>query len=78
MIDGNWKLCYPICMFRVEKEISGFTGALNYVDSCPNQPVPRMAFCEKHCVVAKQDNIPCGLHEFLRYSRGKFGVERST
>ena len=62
-VDGNWKLCYPICMYHVPKEISGFNGALQYVDSCPNQPVAGMAFCEKHC------EIPCMLQEFQEYSR---------
>ena len=45
-IDGNWKLSYPICMYRVPKEITGFEGNLKYVDSCPNSPMHGMAFCE--------------------------------
>ena len=66
-IDGNWKLSYPICMYRVPKEISGFKGALKYVDSCPNQPASGMAFCQDHCSVARADNIPCPLWEFLQH-----------
>ena len=67
-VDGNWKLCYPICMFSVPKEISGFEGALKYVDSCPNQPAVGMAFCEEHCRAADKQGIPCGLQEFRKYS----------
>ena len=58
-IDGNWKLCYPICMFRVPKEVSGFDGALQYADSCPNQPIAGMAFCKKHCKMARSQGIAC-------------------
>ena len=54
-------------MYRVPKEISGFDGALKYVDSCPNQPVAGMAFCEHHCSVATAKNIPCPLREFLQH-----------
>lgn len=53
-IDGNWKLRYPICMFKVPKEVTGFHGALEYVDSCPHQPVPQMAFCREHCKLANE------------------------
>ena len=67
-MDGNWKLCYPICMYRVPKEISGFDGALQYVDSCPNQPVPGMAFCTEHCMVADSEGVPCSLKDFIKYS----------
>ena len=66
-IDGNWKLSYPICMYRVPKQISGFDGALKYVDSCPNQPAPWMAFCEHHCSVATTKGVPCPLREFLQH-----------
>ena len=67
-VDGNWKLCYPICMYSVPKEVSGFSGALQYVDSCPNEPSAGMAFCDEHCKAADEEGIPCRLREFLRYS----------
>ena len=54
-------------MYRVSKEVSGFDGALQYVDSCPNEPAVGMAFCEKYCKAA-EDKIPIRLREFLRYS----------
>ncbi len=50
------------------KEVSGFDGAMKYVDSCPNQPVCGMAFCTEHCVAASSSWIPCSLRDFLRYS----------
>lgn len=74
VMDGNWKLCYPICMYRVPKEILGFNGALKYVDSCPNQPEPHMAFCHDHCRVASVKRIPTRLKEYLKYA-GINGVE---
>lgn len=55
-------------MYKVPKEVTGFEGALEYVDSCPNQPVPRMAFCTYHCNVAAEQKIPCLLHEFIKYA----------
>ena len=38
-------------MYKVPKEVSGFDNALEYVDCCPNQPVPKMTFCTYHCRV---------------------------
>ena len=67
-VDGNWKLCYPICMYRVPKEMSGFDGALQYVDSCPNEPTTGMAFCGELCQDAWKKGIPCTLQEFLKFS----------
>jgi len=32
-VDGLWKLVYPVCMYRVPKEIAGFSGQLKYVDT---------------------------------------------
>ena len=66
-LDGNWKLTYPICMYRVPKNVP-FGGTLQYVSSCPKQPVPNMAFCVEHCEIAKKQKIPSELHEYLKYS----------
>ena len=65
-IDGNWKLSYPIFMFRVPQDVSGFDGALHYVDCCPNQPAAGMAYCEDHCQVATRKGIPCKLQAKVR------------
>ena len=51
-------------MYRVPKDISGFRGALKYVDSCPNQPEIGMAFCADHCKTAAEKGIPYTLREF--------------
>ena len=65
-VDGNWKLCYPICMYRVPKEMSGFDGALQYVDSCPNEPATGMAFCGELCQDAGKKEFSLeGLCTFL-------------
>ncbi len=54
-------------MFRVPKEVSGFNGSLQYVDSCPNSLVPGMAFCDQHCLAANEKGIPTGLRAFLQH-----------
>ena len=41
--DSNWKLTYPICMYQVPKRVP-FGDTLQYVSSCPKQPVPYKAF----------------------------------
>ena len=66
--DGNWKLVYPVCMFNVPKEVSGFSGQLRYVDTCPNQPEPGKAFCSMHCSLAEKDGIPTGLRAYKSWS----------
>ena len=48
-------------MYCVPKEVFGFDGALQYVDSCPNEPAVGMAFREKHCKAAEEDKIPIRL-----------------
>ena len=56
-------------------EVSGFSGKLKYVDSCPNQPVPVKALCRRHCDEAEIKGIPTGIKEYLSdYSTisGKF------
>jgi len=62
---GNWKLCYQVCMYPVPKGLTGFGGkvAVDYVDTCPNTPQIGMAFCQNHCVVAAEQDIPTQLRE---------------
>ncbi len=57
-------------MYRVPKDISGFNGALKYVDACPNQPETGMAFCVDHCKIAAEKGIACTLREFC--ASGKY------
>ena len=56
-------------MYHEPKEISGFTGQLQYVDACPNQPVSRKAFCEQHCTEATLNGIPIGLKEYVAFAQ---------
>ena len=44
-------------------EVSGFSGKLKYVDSCPNQLVPGKALCRRHCDEAEKKGIPTGIKE---------------
>ena len=48
-------------------EISGFSGQLKYIESCPNQPVPGKALCKLHCTEAIQNHIPTNLKEYLSF-----------
>ena len=65
--DGNWKLVYPVCMFQVPKEVTGFSRRLRYVDTCPHEPMSGKAFCEAHCMEAETKSIPTKLRDYLRY-----------
>ena len=66
-LDGNWKLTYPICMYQVPKSVP-FGRTLQYVHSCPKQPAPNMAFCVEHCEMAKKQQLPTELHDYLKYT----------
>ena len=66
-IDGLWKLVYPICMHKEAMEVSGFSGQLKYIESCPNQPLSGKALCKLHCTEAIQNHIPTKLKEYLSF-----------
>ena len=55
-------------MYQVPKSVP-FGGTLQYVSSCPRQPVPNMAFCVEHCKMAKKQHIPTELHEYLKHTK---------
>ena len=57
-------------MYQVAKQVQPFSGNLQYVSSCPKQPLPKMAFCEEHCKAAQKQSIPTELHQFLKHQRG--------
>lgn len=63
-------------MFDTAKELSGFSGQLNYVSTCPNQPENGEAFCEQHKGKAKSLGISTILGDYVKYkkqnSRGLF------
>ena len=42
---------------------------VDYVDSCPNQPVHSKAFCDIHCQEAMASNIPTDLREYVAFCR---------
>ncbi len=64
--DGNWKLRYAHCMWKVPVSIEGF-GAINYPDICPLSPKRGHAFCEEHCLKSSSLGVPTELREFYRY-----------
>ena len=56
-------------MFDTPKEISGFSGQLNYVSTCPEQPEHGQAFCKEHLKTAKGLNIPMALKDYKEYKK---------
>jgi hypothetical protein len=64
--DGNWKLRYAHCMWKVPVSIPGF-GQINYPSICPLSPKRGHAFCEKHCIKAGQLGYPTELKEFYKH-----------
>ena len=65
--DGNWKLKYPHCMWKVPVNVDGFQNAINYPCICPLSPVRGQAFCKDHCELARRVSIPHELHNFLKF-----------
>ena len=66
VIDGNWKLRYPICMFNTEHAYpSELTQFLPNV--CTEAPKGENAFCTKHCATATKLGFPTKLSEFLSH-----------
>ncbi|CAB3993607.1 Hypothetical predicted protein [Paramuricea clavata] len=63
--DGNWKLRYAHCMWKVPVVIEGF-GKINYPSVCPLTPVRGKAFCDAHVKVAEKQQIKTDLREFLK------------
>lgn len=62
--DGNWKLRYPHCMWKVPVTVPGF-GDVNYPTICPSSPERGHAFCKSHCMMAKAAGYPSELRPFL-------------
>ena len=48
--DGNWKLRYAHCMWKVPMTVSGF-GDVNYPTICPLSPDRGHAFCKSHAAL---------------------------
>lgn len=63
--DGNWKLCYAHCMWKVPVIVPGF-GEAKYPNICPLSPKRGHAFCERHCQIAVAAGYPSELRLFLK------------
>lgn len=63
--DGNWKLRYAHCMWKVPVIVPGF-GEAKYPNICPLSPKRGHAFCEKHCQIAVAAAYPSELCSFLK------------
>ena len=66
VIDGNWKLRYPICMFNTQhaypSELTQFLP-----NACTDAPMGENAFCTKHCATANKLGVPTKLSKFLAH-----------
>ena len=66
VVDGLWKLSYPICMWN--NKFAYPQDIVQYLPNvCPEQPAHRKAFCAKHCKVVESLKKPSGLREFLKH-----------
>ena len=65
MADGNWKLRYAHCMWKVPIKLPQF-GEINYPKICPLSPKRGHAFCEAHCTQAQLQGYPTELRPFLK------------
>ena len=79
-MDGNWKLCFPHCMYPVTAGVPGLP-TLNVPNICPSQLKQGSAFCEYHYEVAQKLNYPTHIKGFLRFcgitqKSGKFLTSR--
>ena len=63
-IDGNWKICFPHCMFPVHTALPGVPG-LNLPNVCPEQPHGRTVFCPSHLELAKERGYKTDLRGFV-------------
>ena len=68
--DGNWKLRYAHCMWKVPVSIPGF-GKVNYPSICPLSPKRGHAFCPTHCEKGQALGYPTELRAFFK----KCGVD---
>ena len=57
-------------MFPVVTEVIGVQW-LNYPNVCTEEPLPNSAFCSKHCTLAKEQNIPIKLKEYIHFLNTK-------
>ena len=63
--DGNWKLRYAHCMWKVPLTIPGF-GKISYPNVCPLSPKREHAFCEAHCNQAQSMGFEVGLKQLYK------------
>lgn len=67
-VDGNWKICFPHCMFPVKASVPGLKG-ITFPDVCPEQPKVNSIFCQAHLQVAQERQYPTDLRGFLKYCK---------
>ena len=65
-MDGNWKLCFPHCMFPVVCKVPNLP-LLNFPSVCTGQPKAKSAFCITHHSKAQGLGYPTDVKGFLHF-----------
>ena len=66
VVDGLWKLSYPICMYDNSAAYPKYIRDVLPQD-CTNAPKNGKAFCDEHCEQVEKLDIPTGLRQFIAY-----------
>ncbi len=64
-MDGNWKLCFPHCMFPVTSSVPNMK--VRFPNVCPEQLKPKSAFCVEHYPKAQALGYPTDVKGFISY-----------
>ena len=65
-MDGNWKLCFPYCMFPVSSSVPNLPNVW-FPNVCPEPLKPKSAFCIEHYSKAQTLGYPTDVKGFLSY-----------
>lgn len=57
-------------MFPVVTKVVGVQW-LNYPNVCTEEPLPNSAFCASHFILARAQNIPTKLRDYLQFQKGE-------
>ena len=64
-MDGNWKLCFPHCMFPVSSSVPNLSN-VRFPNVCPKPLKPKSAFCIQHYSKAQTLGYPTDVKGFCR------------
>ena len=76
-MDGNWKLCFPHCMFPVVCKVPNLP-LLNFPSVCTGQPKAKSAFCITHHSKAQGLEYPTDVKGFLHFCGARKTAGKQT